>query len=262
MGTIDNADSADRLGIVVVDDDERDRKDVEACFQYCGSVEFHACESPDTLNSIPETSRVALCILDIRFSDERVRITELIDRVEERWPDAVLVILTDHRGEVSERDAARVDAVLDKVEFAVMPQTLTITIRDAVRRKKVSGRWPFGNVGTFIDVRDRILLHETSGYIREINEPHVEVVIEDSHQKARKYRTLLMPSDIFAAVGILGQDMRFTYRVYRQENRIYSEVLPPTDDITWHEDMPPHLRAIEDIEDAKRREPHGEEIDE
>jgi len=66
-------------------------------------------------------------------------------------------------------------------------------------------------------------LYRVHGYILEIVPGNrIEVMVMEG-QTPKK---LLMPIKPFEEQGILGQDMRFVYRVYRKDGQVYSEVIP------------------------------------
>ncbi len=94
-------------------------------------------------------------------------------------------------------------------------------------------------------------LYRMSGYVLEVVSDTIEVMVTEGQKQKR----LSMPLQPFAKQGILGQDMRFIYRVYRKDGEICSEVLPDDSEIPERptdQETSKMLGRLEDIQTEAR----------
>jgi hypothetical protein len=93
---------------------------------------------------------------------------------------------------------------------------------------------------------------DINGYVNEIIQPYIEVVIDELEKDKIIQKRVLFPYELFESAGITGEYMRFRYIVYRENNKIISEILPPDNDIrfSYNEDnLPDYLKRLKKIQE-------------
>lgn len=231
------ADTSQQFHVLLVDDHEDVRKEIIDELEGAECLVFHEQDSVESLHGMQSVDAFDICVLDVRFADGRVQIRELLDLVEQRWPTAGVIILSDFTPEVDESDRQRVAQVIEKPLFRVEPSVLRRAFQHALaqtgRQKTTAGI----RFSAYVQDLQRPLQEDTEvdlftlhGYVEEIRAPFVEVIVEGSDQSELVGRRFLMTYEVFKAIGITGQGMRFLYRVYRRANKIISEVVPPTEE--------------------------------
>jgi CheY-like chemotaxis protein len=221
------------LRVLVVDDEPQVvRRVLESLPGRGDFLEFVECSSAEQVGRLGPEEVFDICVFDIRFQDGRSQVGELLDLQGERWPSAIVVVLSNYLGDLGgmQRMQARSPILIPKAKFGTDPSVLPRELRQVVLqqgtvspelRAEIAKAWK--DVGASVD--EEVLL-EISGYVGEVLWPYVKVVVHESGQQATAPRHLLMNYDLFRAAGILGEDMGFTYRMCRVGNKIISEVVP------------------------------------
>jgi hypothetical protein len=245
-----NLDTINPISIVIVDDKKEDREDAVSHFKSLNK-DYHIdqCSSPDELENIPKHYSNIISILDIKYQHERNLLSQLLDKLDKYWPNSIRIVLSNYLGDLTIKDCNRIDGSFGKVEFALNPDGLNEIVKNSIRKKQKEGKWPLCISN---NKKDIISL---TGYIQEIISPDVKVVIEEYINEEVVRKQILLPYQLFSSVGILGQDMRFKYVVYIENNRIISEVLPPDDDINYYNDensWPIYLKNLEEKQKSKK----------
>lgn len=104
-----------------------------------------------------------------------------------------------------------------------------------------------------VPLGDESELFRTRGYVWGVRKPFVEVDVEEQSEEGARTKRLLMPYELFADQGLLGQFMPFWYRIYRKGNKIISEIVPDDSSTEAGETTDDSLGRLEQIEETALR---------
>ncbi len=238
----------DSITIIVADDVKDDRDIVEQHFKQI-DTNFNIVKIPsiNELKSVEKTLERLIFILDIKFNEVNL-LDQFLDKIDKHWPSSIRIVLSNFLGEISDSEESRIDFSYSKVHYNLNPNNINELLVKAIRKKQMNGKW----LPARTEKKNYIL--SLNGYVNEIIYPHIQVTIEDLKDGQQILQTVLFPYKIFESVGIIGEDMRFIYVVYQEENRIVSEILPPKDDIIYFDEseedkLPKHLKSLKEVQE-------------
>jgi len=221
------------VGILVVDDDPEVHEYLKNALASVEGIRFYNCCSAEEVMELPTGVNVDVAILDVRFEGDVTRISELVGLVEERWPEAPRLILSNYTEDLEGEVMRRVDDCVSKAKFQVNPSSLVSRLRAIIRKSRAIDadlrKAVLDQLEHLEDGESDEILLELVGRVSEVHPPYIDVIVREeaeAENSSPRFKRLRMCYEVFKAVGIVGSDMRFRYRMFRRHNRIISEVLP------------------------------------
>jgi hypothetical protein len=232
-------------GILVVDDDSEIWAAVKDAIGE-DNAEFCCIDSPDELDSVDPECPIEVCILDVRFK-EVTQIYTLLPSVRERWPEAAILVLTSFPKDLDETETEVIP--FGKLTLQTNPAAFRAEIVKALKRtgaidpailRDFEARLERMSIDS---VDQEVDLFVMCGFVAEIHEPYVDVVVQENPQEEGTssiffrlshlfrqrdpvqddYKRLRLSYANFKAAGI-GQDMAFRYRIFRRGNETVLKV--------------------------------------
>jgi DNA-binding NarL/FixJ family response regulator len=229
----------DEFLMLVVDDDATVSEILDNCVADIPKVRVKYVKEAEGIEKYELTQeKYAVIILDILFQKAN-KIEYLLDQVEEKWPDSIILILSHYEGELTNQQRKRVQGVINKAKLVLEPKIL---------RNKLSEIIPGHRIGSErvakefvvrveeLEKKEEVELYRVTGYVLRKKDRYMEVDmmeqgqgqadegVEETRKPQSVPRKVLLPYEMFEKDDLCGFGTPIVFRICRKGGEMIADV--------------------------------------
>jgi len=237
MSVTQSVSVVEEFAILVVDDDDGVCELLGDCIGNVPKVKMKYLKEPESIEDYEVMQENFLVIiLDILF-DKFNKIEYLLEQVEEKWPDAIIIVLSYYEKELSKQQRKRTDAFINKTKLLLEPKLLRNKLIELIptHKKVMEGitKEFLENLAKLTEAEAEVELYHVNGYVLRKKNEYMEVDIcekgttgegiEEAANIDEVRRKVLLPYEMFEKHDLCDFGTPIVFRIYRKGGQIIAE---------------------------------------